>query len=123
MESLASEKHRLSQLLKSRILWRVYILWFFRRIVPLMVLQVVLFSLAVKVFARYVFVSKVFQNAALVSGSSYLDVLKFIYKAFINTHPLTQVVLLIILGVVAILIRDLIRALLAYRSMWLRSKP
>lgn len=122
MDELTSKNHKVSQLLKNRILWSVYVLWFFRRIMPLIVLQVVLFALALKVFARYVFVSKVFRNAALMSEFSYWDVLKFIYNAFINTHPLTQAVILIILGVTALLIRDLIRALLAYRSMRLRDR-
>ncbi len=122
MDGSVSKNYKVSQLLKNRILWRIYVLWFFRRIMPLIVLQVALFALALKVFARYVFVSKVFRNAALMSEFSYWDVLKFIYNAFINTHPLTQVVILIILGVVALLIRDLVRALLTYRSMWLRDR-
>jgi hypothetical protein len=108
------------QLLKNRILWRIYLLWFLRRIVPLIILQVAVFVLALQLFAKNVFVSKIFQNVSVVAGAGYLNVLKYAFAAFLNTRPLTQAVILLILGVVALLLRDFIRALTTYKSMWMR---
>ncbi len=107
--------------LKNRILWRVYFAWFLRRIVPLIILQLALFSIALQLFARNVFVSNVFRNAAVISDFGYLALLKYMALSFFNTRPLTQVITMIILGVVALLIRDLIRILATYRAMWTRS--
>jgi len=120
MEKNNSQKITLGHFLKNRILWKVYFMWFLRRIIPLIALQVAVFALAFRIFASNVFVSRVFSNAARVSERGYLDLLRYMFTAFMNTNPLTQVVILIILGIVSLLIRDLVRMLVTYRSMWIR---
>ncbi len=86
----------------------------------MIILQLALFSIALQLFARNVFVSNVFKNAAVISDFGYFALLKYMALSFFNTRPLTQVVVLIILGVVALLIRDFIRILATYRAMWSR---
>lgn len=108
--------------LKNRILWKVYLVWFLRRIVPLIILQLALFSIALLVFSQKVFVSKVFTNAAVTAGFGYWSLLKYMFYSFVNTRPITQVVILILLGVFALLIRDAIRMIVTYQSMWIRGK-
>lgn len=120
MQNNNSPKITLGHFLKNRILWKVYFMWFLRRIVPLIVLQVAVFALAFRIFANNVFVSRVFTNAALVSEKGYWELLKYMLSAFINTHPLTQIVILIILGIISLLIRDLVRMAVTYKSMWIR---
>lgn len=109
-----------NQFLKNRILWRIYLLWFLRRIMPLIVLQVAVFALVVRIFARSVYISMVFQNSAVVAASSYWAVLKYLFVSFLNTRPLIQAAILVILGVLSLLFRDLAKALFAYKAMWLR---
>ena len=49
----------LSDFLKNRILWKVYVLWFARRIVPLMLLQVAVIVVSlVPVFRHIIEVRK-----------------------------------------------------------------
>lgn len=109
-----------NQFLKNRILWRVYFSWFLRRIVPLIVLQVAVFALVVRIFARNVYISMVFQNSAVAAADSYWVVLKYLLFSFLNTRPLIQAAILVILGVLALLFRDLAKALFTYKAMWLR---
>ncbi len=115
------QKITLKVFLKNRILWKVYLTWFLRRIIPLIILQLVLFSAALRIFASNVFVSNVFKNAAVVSDRGYFELLKYMALSFLNTKPVTQIVILIILGIMALLIRDFIRMLVTYRAMWIRS--
>lgn len=115
------KKITLRNFLKNRILWKVYFAWFLRRIVPLIVLQLAIFSVALQIFAHNVFVSSVFKNAAVVSDRGYFQLLKYMILSFLNTRPVTQVMILVILGVIALLIRDFFRMLVTYRAMWIRS--
>lgn len=114
------KKITLKNFLKNRILWRVYFVWFMRRIVPLIILQVLFFSVALQIFAKNVFVKNVFRNAAVISGFGYFALLKYMALSFLNTRPATQIVILIILGVTALLIRDFMRMVVTYHSMWIR---
>lgn len=114
------KKITLKNFLKNRILWQVYFAWFMRRIVPLIALQLVLFSVALQIFAKNVFVSNVFKNAAMVSDQGYFSLLQYMALSFFNTRPMTQIVMLIILGVIALLIRDFVRMVGTYRAMWIR---
>lgn len=112
----------LREFIKNRILWRVYAIWFLRRIVPLVAVQIVIFTIALKIFARNVFVSKVLQNSAQVADAGYWAVFKYLVSSFLNTHPITQIVILLALGVAALFLRDIARSLFAYRAMWFRRK-
>ena len=85
-----------------------------------MLAQLAVFAVALKVFSKNVFVDQVMKNAGLVASDNYIAILKYLVKAFLNTHPFTQVVVLAGLGVVALLIRDIGRSLLTYKGMWMR---
>ena len=106
--------------IKKRILVKIYTVWFFRRIFPLILAQIVLLAIALKVFANSVFVSKVLQNAIKVGDAGYWGSLKYLSISFLNTQPLTQIAILIGFGIGALIIRDVIRSLLTYKTMWLR---
>jgi len=112
----------IKQLLKNKILWRIYILWFFRRIMPLIAAQILIFLIVLKIFAKNVFISKVFHNAANVADHGHWPFLKYAFFSFFNTHPLTQISILLILGVAALIIRDFIKVVFTYQGMWIR-KP
>ena len=101
----------LSQLFKNRILWRVYTIWFFRRIVPLILFEIIVLVVALKLLANMVFVGKVIENAALASGSNYWAFFKYLLAAYFQTHPAVQIAIIVGLGLVALLLRDLVRAI------------
>ena len=120
---MEKQKITIKHFLKNRILWKVYVMWFLRRIVPIIVLQVAVFAFVFQLFAKNVFISMVFKNAATVSANGYWALLKYMAYAFLNTHPLTQVLILVILGVLSLLIRDAVRMVATYRAMWIRGNP
>src|SRR3989344_7438318 len=97
---------KLREVLKNRILWKIYLIWFLRRIVPLILLQVLALGLVLQLFSKNVFVSQVLRNAGLVASDNYLAILKYLAKAFLNTHLITQLVIFGGLSVFALLIRD-----------------
>lgn len=103
-------------MLKSRILFRVYAIWFLRRIVPLVVIQIIGLVMALKLFANNIFVSKVFQNAELVAGENLWNILKYLVLAFLQTRFIIQILVLLGLGIGALILRDIGRALMTYIS-------
>lgn len=103
-----------NHLFKARILGKIYLIWFFRRIVPLMLIQIALVVFALKIFAKNVFVSKVLQNIGLVADRNYWEVFNYLLEAFLRTHIAVQVAILVGLGFIALLLRDIFRAIIAY---------
>ena len=85
-----------------------------------MILEVALLTLAAMLFADSVFVSEVFQNVGVASGSGYLEVFSYLLVAFFKTHKLVKLAILIGLGLGALLLRDAVRSLWTYKSMWAR---
>jgi len=105
-----------------KILIKVYIVWFFRRILPLMIAQVVVLGLALKLFAQKVFVGKVLENAALASDANYGEFFQYLLSSFLQTNLLVQVAILLILGIGALILRDIGKALFIYIGT-LRHRP
>lgn len=99
---------------KAKILGKVYFVWFFRRIVPLVLVQVAVAVFVIKIFAKNVFVSKVLHNVAIVSDSGYWEIFKYLINSFMATHFIIQLAILITLGLTALLIRDIVRAIFVY---------
>ena len=106
--------------IKKRILVKIYTIWFIKRVIPLVLIQILVLATALKIFAKNTFVSKVLQNASLAADSGYWAFFKYLGLAFLNTHPLTQIAILIGLGFGALIIRDITRSLMTYKSMWMR---
>ncbi len=119
-EIMENKKVTIKELLKNRILWRVYLMWFLRRIMPLMALQALIFLAVIEIFAKNVFVSKVFHNAANVADFGYWALLRYSFFAFFNAKPVIQLSVFLILGIVSLLLRDLIRIFNAYSKMWMK---
>lgn len=102
--------------MRSKILWKIYLIWFFRRIVPLMTLQAIIIGFALKLFANKVFVSQVFANAGVAANSGYGKFFKYLVVAFFQTRPIVQISVLIILGLGALILRDIGRSIMVYVS-------
>ena len=119
---MENKKITIKELLKNRILWRVYLIWFLRRILPLMAVQIVMLGVALKIFAGNVFVIKVLKNGYLVANMGYWSFFKFLFYSFLGTRPLTQIALILGLAVTSLIIRDFIRMLFTYKAMHLRDR-
>ncbi len=119
---MENKKVTIKELLKNRILWRVYLIWFLRRIVPLMAAQVLILGVALKIFADHVFVIKVLKNGYLVANMGYWPFFKFLFYSFLSTRHLTQVAIVLGLAVTSLIIRDFGRSIFAYKAMHLRDR-
>jgi len=106
--------------IKKRILARIYIIWFIKRVIPLIIIQILALAVALKLFAKNVFVSKVLQNSSIAADSGYWIFSKYLAVSFLNTRPIIQICILLGLGISALLIRDFIRSMLTYKSMWIK---
>ncbi|MDP3729326.1 MAG: hypothetical protein Q8R26_01030 [bacterium] len=115
------EKYTVGQLLKNRVLWKIYFVWFVRRIIPLIIIQVGVVVVAIKLFGQKVFVSRIMaQSVVRVSEVGYWDVFTYLVGAFFKTHAVVQIIIILILGVGALIIRDIVKSILTYRSMHMR---
>ena len=104
----------MSPIFKTKILWRVYVIWFFRRVLPLVLAQIFVISLALKIFAKKVFLEKVLENAAVAADSNYWEFLKYLAYAFFSAHILIQIIIILILALGTLLLRDAGRVIRTY---------
>lgn len=102
--------------LKSKILWKVYLVWFLKRILPLVVLEVLVIVGALYALAQFVFIEQVVSNAFINSASNPWRLVKFVFYAFLSTHWFTKIAVVIFLGLGALLLRDFGRILASYHS-------
>jgi len=98
----------------NKILFKVYAIWFLRRIVPLMAIQIIFLVVALKLLASKVFFSKVIENAAIASGSNYWEFFKYLIEAFSQTGAVVQFSALLALGIGALVLRDLAKIVRNY---------
>lgn len=104
----------MSPIFKTKILWRVYVIWFFRRVLPLVLAQILIISLALKVFSKKVYLGRVLENAAVAADSNYWEFLKYLAYAFFSAHILIQIVIVLILALGTLLLRDAGRVIRTY---------
>lgn len=107
-------KFSLNNITKNRILIKVYTIWFLKRVLPLVLIEIGALVFGLMVFARNVFVSKVLQNIGIVSEQGYWTVFKYLFYSFAKTHFVVQVVIIIVLGIGALILRDILRAIMVY---------
>lgn len=109
--------------MKNKILWKVYIIWFFRKILPLMVLQALIVGIGFKIFADKVFISQVLANAGVAANSGYFEFFKYLIEAFYKIRIIMQLAALFILGIGALILRDIVRAIMVYAgTFWKRNQ-
>ena len=96
-------------------------MWFLRKILPLIAVQIVILSAALKIFSGNVFVIKVLKNGYIVANAGYWPFSKFLFYSFLGTRHLTQAAIILGLAVTSLIIRDIGRSILAYKAMHLRS--
>lgn len=85
-----------------------------RRIVPLMLVQVVFLVGILQLLASRIFLGQILENGRVAANSSYFEFFRYLTGAFFETHLLVQISLLVILGIGALLIRDFVRIVTGY---------
>jgi hypothetical protein len=103
--------------LKLKIMKRVYGFWFLRSILPLFIIEFLAIGAGLYLVARFVFVSSVFQNALVSSSGRPLFIISYLWGAFMRAGFPLQALIVILLGVLGFILRDVNRSLISYALM------
>lgn len=98
----------------NKLFFKIYLVWFFRRILPIILIEIAIIVAALKVLAEFVFVGKVLENAAIAADANIWRFFGYIIDAFFQTSFVIQAAILVGLGIGALVIRDIARAAIAY---------
>ena len=79
-----------------------------------MILQALIVGIGLKIFADKVFVSQVFANAGVAANAGYIEFFKYLIESFYKIRFVMQLASLFMLGVGALILRDIGRAIMAY---------
>ncbi|HEY4499816.1 MAG TPA: hypothetical protein VJH70_01640 [Candidatus Paceibacterota bacterium] len=111
------------ELLKNRILWKVYAVWFFAKILPILLFELIVIVGALYIFGKFVFVERVVGNTLLIASEHPLALFNFLVFAFMKTSWIIKGVTLIGLSIGALILRDIGRVLVSYRMTSRLAKP
>lgn len=100
--------------LKFRIMKRVFGLWFLRSMVPLLVIEIIVAVLAIYLFAKFIFVAAVVNNALTAAFGNPFKLVVYLWKAFLGTRGEIQALIVAMALVGLLLLRDLNRSLISY---------
>ncbi|OGZ44499.1 MAG: hypothetical protein A2719_05245 [Candidatus Ryanbacteria bacterium RIFCSPHIGHO2_01_FULL_45_22] len=105
----------LSPSIKKIIMRRVHVIWFTRRVLPLLVLETAAVTLIVRQLAESIFFNHVLQNAIVHTFSrSPVMMIDFFFRAFIGTESAVQFLMLGSLLIALLFARDALRAIRAF---------
>lgn len=105
----------LSPHIKKIIMRRVRVIWFVRRVLPLLILETAAVALVVRQLAQSIFFNHVLQNAVVHTFSrSPVTIVDFFFRAFLNTESAIQLLVLGSILVGMLFARDALRTLRAF---------
>lgn len=105
-----------NNIFKNKIIWRVYIAWFFKRILPLLILEVLFLAVAAYFFAQYVFIERVVDNTLIGAARNPFQMFSYLFWAFLQAGLLKQIAAVALLALGALLLRDFGRTVASYYS-------
>ena len=92
---------------KGQVLNRVYRVWLLRKLLPVLVLEIVFLSAILYVLGRTVFIQRVFENALNVFFINPSEIFGFVVDAFTRAPLLTQILSIFLAVILAFLVRHL----------------
>lgn len=92
---------------KGQVLNKVYRVWLLRKLLPVLVLEVVILAAVLYVLGRTVFIQRVFENALNVLFINPSQIAGFVVDAFARAPLLTQILSIGLAILLAFLIRHL----------------
>lgn len=102
----------LSPSIKKNIMRRVHVIWFTRRVLPLLILETVAVALTVRQLAESIFFNHVLQNAIVHTFSrSPVMMIDFFFRAFVGTESTMQFLILGSTLIALLFARDTFRAI------------
>ncbi len=100
-----------NNLLRKRIMKRVYFIWFAKKMVPYFLIELTLFASFLYLIGHYVFVSKVLQYASQILANNSVNPAvwsAFAWNTFIGTELIVQLSVLGVLAMLALLFKNFV---------------
>lgn len=105
----------ISPSVKKIVMRRIRVIWFVRRVLPLLIFETAAVTLIVRQLAESIFFNQVLQNAiAHTFSRSPFMIADFFIRAFLNTDTVVQLLVAGSLLVGAFILRDALRSLNAF---------
>lgn len=99
---------------KGEVLNQIYRIWLFRKLLPVLIIEVAVFSFVLYELVHAVFVQRVIENAMNVFFAKPTEIVPFFVSAFVNTSLLTKFLVAGIIISFAFLIRHLTQGILRF---------
>ncbi len=71
---------------RKKLMFKIYRVWFMRRVLPVVVFEVFSVILGAHLFSRSVYVVRVLQNTAAAVGGGKRHLISFLWSAFLSTR-------------------------------------
>ena len=97
---------------RGQVLNQVYRVWLFRKLMPVLAVEIIAVAGLIYGLARSVFVAHVLENAIKVSSGNPIQIVSFFVSAFNHTSIVTKGVMLGLAVVVALLLRSITQGIL-----------
>lgn len=99
---------------KGEVLNQIYRVWLFRKLLPVLIIEIAVFSFVLYELVHAVFIQRVIENALNVFSKTPAGVFPFFVSAFLNTSVLTKLLIVAVIVALAFLIRHLTQGVLRF---------
>ena len=99
---------------RGQILNRIYRVWLFRKFLPVLVLEVAVFSFAVYELTKIIFIQRIIENAMNVFFQNPSRIFSFFLWAFVDAQLATKILVIGVAVAFALVIRQLTQGLLRF---------
>lgn len=112
-----------SSSIKKRIMRRIHIIWFTRRVLPLLVLETAAAGFIARQLAEYIFFNHVLQNAVVHTFSrSPIMIVDFFFRALLHTDIAVQFLLAVSVFMIILFLRDAARTIRTFSPLGTKHK-
>ena len=99
---------------RGEVLKQIYRVWLFRKLLPVLLLEIALLAVILYQIVQAVFLQRVVENAMNVFFAHPAGIFSFFVLAFINAAVVTKLLIIAIAASLAFLIRHLTQGVLRY---------
>lgn len=99
---------------RGEVLKQIYRVWLFRKLLPVLLLEIILFAVIFYQIAQAIFFQRIVENAMNVFFTRPTGIFAFFVSAFINATVVTKLLIIAIAASLAFLIRHLTQGVLRY---------
>lgn len=114
MDNLNTDQINTIPRFRGEILHQVYRVWLFRKLAPVVFVEIILLTLALSELVNAIFVRKISENALNVFFQNPSGIFVFFAAAFTHTPLLTKILILAFFAIIALLVRHLTQGILRF---------